>query len=129
MPRQIAGPLRDAGFVVATVEEAGLKGVDNGRLLRAVEGRFDVLLTADQNVYAQQNLRGRQAAIVTVPTNRKRTIMERAADIVAALRQARPGTHVRITADGRVTLQAHADPAAPPGELPPVGRFGPRGWA
>jgi hypothetical protein len=38
MPRQIARPLCDAGFVVATVEEAGLKGADNGRLLRAARG-------------------------------------------------------------------------------------------
>jgi hypothetical protein len=47
MPRQIAEPLRQAGYEVSTGEQAGLKAVKNGELLRAAEGRFGVLLTAD----------------------------------------------------------------------------------
>lgn len=42
----------------------------NGRLLAALEGVYDVLLTADKNLRYQQNLTGRQLAIIELPTNR-----------------------------------------------------------
>jgi len=42
----------------------------NGELLAALEGRFDMLITADKNLRYQQNLTGRKLAIVELPTNR-----------------------------------------------------------
>jgi predicted nuclease of predicted toxin-antitoxin system len=45
-----------AGHAVSTVEEAGLKGLKSGQLLRAAAGNFDVLITVDQNLPHQQNL-------------------------------------------------------------------------
>jgi len=36
------------GHDVSAVEEAGLKGLKNGRLLQAMSGRFDVLVTVDR---------------------------------------------------------------------------------
>jgi predicted nuclease of predicted toxin-antitoxin system len=44
------------GHQVATVREAGLAGRKNGALLAAAEGRFDVLVTADQNLPWQQRV-------------------------------------------------------------------------
>ena len=42
----------------------------NGQLLATLEGTFDILVTADKNLRYQQNLTGRQLAIVELPTNR-----------------------------------------------------------
>jgi hypothetical protein len=35
---------------VYTVEEAGLKGLENGDLIRAAGGKYDVLITVDRNI-------------------------------------------------------------------------------
>jgi hypothetical protein len=43
------------GHEVFTVEEAGFKGLKNGRLLQAAAGLYDVLVTVDQNLQHQQN--------------------------------------------------------------------------
>jgi predicted nuclease of predicted toxin-antitoxin system len=43
------------GHEVFTVGEAGFKGLKNGRLLQAAAGRYDVLVTVDQNLPHQQN--------------------------------------------------------------------------
>jgi hypothetical protein len=39
---------------VETVEEAGLKGLKNGALLRSASDRYDVLVTVDQSLSYQQ---------------------------------------------------------------------------
>lgn len=123
LPRQIAGPLQEAGYEVSTVEQAGLKGRKNGELLRAAEGRFDVLLTADQSIHAQQNLRGRRLTIVALPTNRRRSVLGRAADIVATIREAGPAGCVVIAGDGTRTIRANDDPNGPSTDLPPIPPF------
>lgn len=46
-----------AGHEVSTIDEAGLKGFKNGKLLDAASGHFDVLITVDQNLRFQQNLK------------------------------------------------------------------------
>ena len=123
MPRQIAEPLRQAGHEVSTVEQAGLKGLKNGELLRAAEGRFDVLLTADQSIYAQQNLRGRRVAIVALPTNRRRAVLDRVGDIVDTIRATGHGRHVRIAGDGPRAVRDNAAPGGPHADLPPIPPF------
>lgn len=44
------------GHSVSTIEQAGLKGLKNGSLLRAASERFDVPITVDKNIEYQQNL-------------------------------------------------------------------------
>lgn len=44
------------GHEVLTVEQAGLKGLKNGTLIRHASSQFDVLITVDQNLPFQQNL-------------------------------------------------------------------------
>jgi predicted nuclease of predicted toxin-antitoxin system len=52
------------GHEVATVVEAGFGGLENGELLRAASGNFDVLITVDRNFPFQQNIRSLQIAVV-----------------------------------------------------------------
>lgn len=53
-------PLRDRlrDHVVSTAFEMGWAELDNGALLKAAEQSFDILITTDQNLRYQQNLRG-----------------------------------------------------------------------
>lgn len=54
MPRVLKNDF--PGHTVLTVEEAAFKGLKNGKLLRAMVGAFEVLLTVDKSLPKQQNL-------------------------------------------------------------------------
>jgi hypothetical protein len=54
------------GHEVFTVEEAGFKGLRNGRLLQATSGQFNVLVTVDQNLQYQQNLNSFTLAVIVL---------------------------------------------------------------
>lgn len=54
------------GHDVATVVEAGFKGMTNGELLRAASGNYDVLITVDRSIPFQQNIRSFQIAVVVL---------------------------------------------------------------
>ena len=57
--------MRDlAGHEVHTVEEAGFKGLENGDLLKAASGVYEVLITVDRNLPYQQNLADLNIAIL-----------------------------------------------------------------
>ena len=58
------------GHEVFTVEEAGFKGLKNGRLLQAASGQYDVLVTVDQNLQYQQNLKTLAVAIIVLKAKR-----------------------------------------------------------
>lgn len=52
---------------IKTTREMGWEGLKNGKLLeKAEEAGFEVLLTVDQNIRYQQNLRGRSIAVVVM---------------------------------------------------------------
>ncbi len=53
-----------AGHEVFTIDEAGLKGLKNGQLLRAASGSFDVIVTVDRNLPHQQNIASLKIAIL-----------------------------------------------------------------
>jgi predicted nuclease of predicted toxin-antitoxin system len=55
-----------AGHEVQTVDEAGLKGLKNGELLRAASEIFDALITVDKNISQQQNVRDLKIAILVL---------------------------------------------------------------
>ena len=59
---------------VSTVPEAGWASKQNGELLRLAEANFDVLLTNDQNLEHQQDLKKFDLAIIVLvaPTKRRR---------------------------------------------------------
>jgi hypothetical protein len=48
-----------------SVEMAGLKGVKNGKLIKAAEGLYDVLITADKNLRYQQDLAKRKLRLLS----------------------------------------------------------------
>ena len=95
VPRQLRRLL--ARDDITLVEEKGWKGVKNGRLLQlAEEDRFDALVTADQNLKYQQNLKGRKIAIVVLTGNRWRLVQRMIRKIVAAVNNAEPGSYTVI---------------------------------
>jgi hypothetical protein len=64
-------PLRHAlaGHIVITAFEQGWSNLENGDLIREAEAAgFQVLITTDQNIRYQQNLRDRTLAILVLPT-------------------------------------------------------------
>ena len=70
--------------------------IKNGELLRAAEGRFDVLITTDKNLKYQQNLKGRKLAIVVLPTNFLPVVLGLSNKVCAALAAIQPGDFIEI---------------------------------
>jgi hypothetical protein len=88
------------GHTVQTAPELGLAGLTNGDLIEAAEkAGFDVMVTADQNLTYQQNLAGRQLALVVLTTNHWDTIRPAAARIVAAVEAIQSGGFVTVAFD------------------------------
>jgi predicted nuclease of predicted toxin-antitoxin system len=69
LPRRLKRDL--AAFEVSTVPEAGLAGLKDGKLLTAMEGRFDCLVTIDGGFPFQQRISGRPFSVVVLraPSN------------------------------------------------------------
>jgi hypothetical protein len=94
-PRGVAGALTGH-----TVEEARAHGWDtlrNGELLDAAEAAgFEVFVTTDRHIRYQQNLTGRQIAIVVLGKGRWRLIKNRLPAIAEAVASARSGTFAEV---------------------------------
>lgn len=88
-------PLRRAlaPHKVSTAFELGWSNLENGDLLRAAEGRFEVFVTTDQNLRYQQSLAGRQLAILVLPTTNWLEIREHEQAVVAAVNSMGPGEY------------------------------------
>jgi hypothetical protein len=70
---------------VWTAAEMGWSRLVNGDLLaEAEEYGFDVMITADQNLEYQQNLKGRKLALVVLSTNRISVLEKYSAQLAAA---------------------------------------------
>ena len=95
-PRGIARALVD--HTVLTAYAQGWDRLDNGALLRAAEdAAIDVLLTTDQRLQYQQNLRGRRIAIVVLTgTTRWTRVRLHLARIAVAVRAAIPGSYTEV---------------------------------
>jgi hypothetical protein len=75
----------------------GWDRLTNGDLLRAAESAgFEVLLTTDKNLIYQQNLQGRQLAIVVLSRNRWSVVKLVVPQIVAAVDSASPGSYIMV---------------------------------
>jgi len=81
---------------ISTVQEMGWAGVRNGDLLRRAEARFEVFVTADQNLPYQQNLSGRKLAILVLPSNQVPLVGRLIPVIEALLTTMQPGTIVDV---------------------------------
>ncbi len=87
------------GHECQTARYAGLAGRKNGELLTAAEAaRFDVFLTTDQGIEYQQNLVGRNIAIIIfrAKSNRLRDLLPLVPACLAHIESIQPGQIVRI---------------------------------
>ncbi len=88
------------GHEVTTVALAGFRGMTNGELLRrAVADRFDVLVTADRGLPAQQNIAATAIAAVLVRGSRMVELAAQADAILEAIAAAKPGYVARLPHD------------------------------
>lgn len=89
---------RLVGHDAATVVSCGWSGIKNGKLLTLAAARFDVFLTADQNLEYQQNLSTLPLSVfvLVVPNNRIGSIDPLVPDLLVALQNHRPLTLRRI---------------------------------
>src|SRR3954453_23178309 len=86
VPRRLRREL--PGHDVHTVPEMGWSGKKNGELLQLMVGQgFEVLLTTDQNLPHQQNLKAAGVAVVVLiaPTNRLTDLATLMSSTLAAL--------------------------------------------
>jgi hypothetical protein len=87
------------GHDCQTARYAQLAGLKNGRLLLAAEATgFDVIVTVDQSIPWQQNLAGRNIAllILCAPTNRLLDLQRLVPAALAVLPHIQSGQVVRI---------------------------------
>ena len=87
-----------AGHDVQTIDDAGLKGLKNGDLLRGAAGRFDALLTVGRNIAHQRNPSRLGLAVIILVARRNsyaalRPLMPQALE---TLKRARPGEFIRV---------------------------------
>lgn len=96
LPRPLARLL--PGHEVRTVAEMGWSGTRNGPLL-ALAADFDVLLTADQNVEHQQNLRALPVAVAVLvaASNRIESLGPLVPELLRVLPTLKRGDFIRVT--------------------------------
>lgn len=76
-----------------TADEMGWALLANGALLAAAEtAGFAIMVTCDQNIAYQQNLKNRRLALVVLTTNNWAAIRENTAPVRQAVDAARPGS-------------------------------------
>ena len=92
-------PLRQSlsAHAVSTAHEMGWSALANGDLLDAAERQFDVFVTTDQNLRYQQNLAGRQLAILVLPFASWPKLQRHVATIVAAIEALTPGQYLELS--------------------------------
>ena len=83
-PAPLARFLR--GHEVVRADELGWQGLENGALLDAAEqAGFELLLTCDQNLRHQQNLRNRKLALLILSSNHWPTLQPIASRIATTI--------------------------------------------
>ena len=98
LPVELA--LELAGHDVISVQKMGWSGMKNGELLGRAADRFEVMLTADQNLPYQQNLTALPIAIVVIAatSNRIEVLRPIVPKLLAALSSIEPRTLIRVGA-------------------------------
>jgi len=82
---------------VTTVFEKGWSTLQNGELLRTAEGEgFEVLVSTDQNLKHQQNLRERRLAIIVLMTTSWPRIERKVDRVIAALHSVKSGEYIEV---------------------------------
>jgi predicted nuclease of predicted toxin-antitoxin system len=86
------------GHQVVTVPDAGWAGRGNGELLSLAVGEFDVFVTVDQNLPAQQNLSRLQIGVIILQaaSSRFQDLEPLVPELVQALATIKAGELVRL---------------------------------
>ena len=98
LPRPLADRL--TGHDARTVTQMGWTSLSNGALLRQAAATFDALLTADQNLEFQQNLKTLPMAVVVLvaDSNRLESLEPLVPEILQAVETLQPKVLIRIGA-------------------------------
>ena len=102
VPVQLKAVLRGHAVKSVNDRDVGWKNIKNGMLLAEMEGRFDLLVTADRNMFAQQNLSGRNICILVLPTNRRNDVLALGEQIVEIVDGMSVGAYVTLEKTGVV---------------------------
>jgi hypothetical protein len=95
LPRQLGPRLR--GHLVFTAKQMGWDQLSNGQLIAAAEAReFDVLVTADKKMYAQQNHAERCLSLVVLGNNEMKNLEPRLSEVTEAIDKAVPGSYAMV---------------------------------
>jgi len=86
------------GHDVFTVDDAGLKGLQNGDLLRAASDKFDAIITVDRKLPREQKLATLNLALLVLiaRSNRYEALKPLIPLALNALKTVRPGEVVEI---------------------------------
>lgn len=84
------------GHQVSTAYAEGWANFQNGDLLAAAEGRFDLFVTTDKNLRYQQDLRGRTLAILVLPTTNWPEIQIHGKEVADAASRMSAGGYLEI---------------------------------
>ena len=97
LPRPLARLL--PGHEVRTVAQMGWSGTRNGPLLELAAADFDVLLTADQNLEHQQDLRALPiaVAVLVAASNRTESLRPLVPELLRVLPALNQGDLIRVT--------------------------------
>ncbi len=82
-----------SGHQVENVIALGWANLDDGPLLDAMAGKFDVLVTVDKSIPHQQTIAHRPFAVVLLraKSNKLSSLVPLVSDLLAALRDVKPG--------------------------------------
>ena len=94
LPQPLRHRLRNCE--VSTVGFMGWSGVQNGELIELINGDFDILVTADQNLRYQQNLKDRLVSIIELPATRLEEILRFLSELDSAIENAEIGGYTVI---------------------------------
>ena len=100
VPSRLASELPEYG--VRTAPEMGWADLDDGPLLEAMAGRFDVLVTMDKSLPKQQCISDRPLAVVVLraKTNRLMDLHPHVPKLRVLLKNVRPGQVYEIPEHG-----------------------------
>jgi predicted nuclease of predicted toxin-antitoxin system len=98
VPRKVKFLLADGGHECETVRDAGFSGKENGELLALAKQHFEVLVTIDKNIRYQQNVTGRNIAILIIrpASNDLDDIQPHVPHALLTLQSLKPGQIVEV---------------------------------
>ena len=102
VPRKLKFMFIAGGHQCETVRDAGFGSKTNGELLTVAESRFEVLITIDKSIRHQQNLAGRNIAVLILraPSNDISDIGPLLPEALAALQVIKPGQFAEVGSSG-----------------------------